>query len=151
VKKILLVDDDDSFRKMLRLTLVKIGYHVVEARDGNEALKLHRDVSPDVVLSDLIMPEKEGLETIRELRRLHPEAKIVAMSGGGRVTATDYLRIAKAMGADRTLAKPFSTDELTITLDSLLNKDPRPAWPGSHPSAGASRDGPAGGEEPVGR
>ena len=98
--KILLVDDDDSFRKMLRLTLTKMGYDVVEARDGKEALVLHHQLSPDLVLTDLIMPEKEGLETIEELRRVYPGIKIIAMSGGGRLSATNYLKVAKLMGRE---------------------------------------------------
>jgi len=122
--KILLVDDDDSFRKMLRLTLTKMGYDVVEARDGKEALVLHHQLSPDLVLTDLIMPEKEGLETIEELRRVYPGIKIIAMSGGGRLSATNYLKVAKLMGADRILAKPFSNDEMALALSDLLGEAP---------------------------
>jgi CheY-like chemotaxis protein len=118
--RILLVDDDDSFRKMLRITLVKMGYDVREARNGKEALGFFEQEQPDVVMTDLVMPEKEGLETIMELRRKQHGVKIIAMSGGGRVSAKDYLRIAKAMGADRVLAKPFSNDELRLALDGLL-------------------------------
>lgn len=118
--RILLVDDDDPFRKMLMLTLTKMGHHVMEARNGKEALKLFAHVAPDLVISDLIMPEKEGLETIGELRRKHPGVKIIAMSGGGRVSATDYLKIARALGADHVLAKPFSNDELKAAVAGLV-------------------------------
>jgi DNA-binding response OmpR family regulator len=114
--RILLVDDDDSYRKMLRLKLVKMGYEVSEACDGKQAVLLFAQIPPDIVLTDLIMPDKEGLETIGELKRSHPDARIIAMSGGGRVSAMDYLKIAKAMGASRVLAKPFADAELTAAL-----------------------------------
>ena len=120
--RILLVDDDDSFRKMLRLSLVRLGHEVVEARDGKEAVRLVREGPPDVMVTDLVMPEKEGLETIDEVRRQYPGLKIIAMSGGGRVNASDYLKIARAMGADQVLAKPFSIDEIAASLSSVLGK-----------------------------
>jgi len=120
--RILLVDDDDSFRKMLRLTLARMGHVVFEARNGREALRLYAQIPADVVMMDLVMPEKEGVETIEELRQKYPAVKIVAMSGGGRVSASDYLKIATAMGANRTLAKPFSNDELELTLQDLLGE-----------------------------
>jgi DNA-binding response OmpR family regulator len=119
MRRILLVDDDDSFRKMLRLTLVKLGYDVLEAGDGKEALRLIHEAPPDVVMTDLIMPEKEGLETIQALRRTHPSVKIIAMSGGGRINARDFLVVAKLFGAHRTLIKPFSNQEMTAALDEL--------------------------------
>lgn len=121
MKRILLVDDDDLFRRMLALILTKLGYEVREARNGKEAIKLFDDSAPDVVLTDLIMPEKEGLETIAELRQSHPNVKIIAMSGGGRVSAFDHLRVAKAMGADQILAKPFSNEAVAAALEMVLN------------------------------
>jgi DNA-binding response OmpR family regulator len=121
--KILLVDDDDALRKVLRLTLVKMGHAVVEARNGKEALALQRNEPFELILTDLIMPEKEGLETIEEFRKKFPEVKIIAMSGGGRVSVTDYLKIAKVMGADGILAKPFSNDEMAAAIDAVLAED----------------------------
>jgi DNA-binding response OmpR family regulator len=120
--RILLVDDDDSFRKMLRLSLIRMGHDVAEARDGKEAVRLINEGPPDIMITDLVMPEKEGLETIDEVRRQYPGMKIIAMSGGGRVNASDYLKIARAMGADQVLAKPFSIDEITATLASVMAK-----------------------------
>jgi DNA-binding response OmpR family regulator len=117
---ILLVDDDDSFRTMLRITLGKMQHEVIEARNGREALALYATRPPDLVITDLVMPEKEGMETIRELRQKYPGVKIIAMSGGGRVSAVDYLKISKTMGAKIILAKPFSNDELETALSSLL-------------------------------
>jgi CheY-like chemotaxis protein len=120
-KRILLVDDDDEFRKMLHLMLTQSGYDVVEARNGTEALTLLDRLPPDVVLTDLVMPEREGLEIIRELKVTHPALRIIAMSGGGRASASSYLKIASAMGADRVLAKPFSNSEIKLTLDYVLS------------------------------
>src|SRR4051812_5429477 len=117
---ILLVDDDDSLRTMLRITLIRLGYEVSEARNGREAIVLYKQRTPDLVLTDIVMPEQEGVQTIGELRSQHAGAKIIAMSGGGRAGAAGYLKIAKAMGADRVLAKPFSNDEMIAVLSELL-------------------------------
>jgi CheY-like chemotaxis protein len=118
--KLLLIDDDDLFRSMLCATLEEIGHTVTEARNGNEGLKLYQDGVTDLVITDLIMPEKEGIETIMDLRKKFPGVKIIAMSGGGRVSAGDYLRIAKQMGAGKILAKPFSNDELSAAIAEML-------------------------------
>ena len=119
--RILLVDDDDSFRKMLQLTLVKLGHEVTEARDGKEALHLCAQEPPDVVLTDLVMPEKEGLETIATLKRGWPEVKVIAMSGGARINARDFLKVAKLMGAHATLEKPFSNQEMAMAIEAVLS------------------------------
>ena len=118
---ILIVDDEDLFRKMLTLRLTRMGFEVAEARNGNEALQLHQRLHPDVMLTDLIMPEMEGIETIRRLKARFPSAKIVAMSGGGRLPAGDYLKMATIMGADRVLAKPFSNEELKVAVEEVLS------------------------------
>lgn len=116
MNRILLVDDDDEFRCMLRLTLVKLGHEVVEARNGDDALRLQGKAKADVLLTDLIMPEREGLETIQAFQRLHPRVKIVAMSGHGGSIGNTFLGIAKAFGATHTLTKPFSDQELSEAL-----------------------------------
>ncbi len=118
--KILLVDDDDAFRAMLRLTLMKLGHVVREACHGREALELYAKEPADLVLTDIVMPEQEGLETIYTLRHTYPNSKIVAMSGGGRMDAHDYLKIAKATGAHRVLAKPFPKEELAQAINEAL-------------------------------
>lgn len=118
--RILLVDDDDALRKALRLTLLKLGHEVLEAHNGNEALHLYAAEPPDLVMTDIIMPEKEGLETILELKRLHPPVKIIAMSGGGRANAIDYLKIARQMGVSKTLNKPFSADAMAAAIRDVL-------------------------------
>jgi DNA-binding response OmpR family regulator len=122
MQRILLVDDDAALRKLLRLYLSKMGYAVTEAANGNEALAMQQSEPAELVLTDLIMPEKEGLETIPELRKKYPGVKIIAMSGGGRVNASNYLKIAKMMGADHIMAKPFSYKELADALAQVLPK-----------------------------
>jgi CheY-like chemotaxis protein len=118
--RILLTDDDESFRRMLRLTLVRMGHTVDEARDGAQAWVKFQAQPTDLVIMDLIMPEKEGLETIQLFKKNRCTAKILAVSGGGRVDARDMLTIAKQLGADAVLPKPFSNEELTEVLKKLL-------------------------------
>jgi CheY-like chemotaxis protein len=114
--RILLVDDDQSFRPMLAETLSRLGHHVVTATNGDEALVLFREDAIDLVITDLIMPEREGLDVIRTLRRRAPNVKIIAMSGGGRTSPVTYLEIAKRLGAATVLAKPFSTEQLKSAI-----------------------------------
>ena len=120
--RILLVDDDESFRPMLHETLERLGYEVVVAVNGNEALDRYRERPADLVLTDVIMPEKEGLETIREIRREWPDAKIIAMSGGGRTTPENYLKMAQNMGAAKVLTKPFSNRDLLDAIEGVLGR-----------------------------
>lgn len=117
---ILLVDDDDSFRLMLSETLKELGHTVREARDGGEALRLYAERRSDLVLTDIVMPPPEGLETIYTLRLNDPKCRIIAMSGGGRLNATDYLEIARKSGAQRVLHKPFSQEELSLAIKQTM-------------------------------
>src|SRR4051812_16554225 len=121
--RILLVDDDDAFRVVLRITLVKLGYEVTEAANGGEAGPQPAPAPADLLLTDIVMPDQEGLETIQFFHRKHPLVKIVAMSGGGRIDARDFLRVAKMMGAARTFTKPFSSQDLAAALAELLPGD----------------------------
>jgi CheY-like chemotaxis protein len=118
--KILLVDDDEPFRKMLHKTLERAGYQVQDAPNGKAALELYRQEPTDLIITDLVMPEKEGLETIMELRRLNPAVKIIAMSGGGRMNPEVNLVMAQRLGAKRTLAKPFSQQEILDAIARVL-------------------------------
>lgn len=117
---ILLIDDEAPLREMLRTVLEQFGHEVTEARDGREALGLYQPERHDLVLTDLIMPGKEGIETMLELRKRNPAVRIIAMSGGGRVTSVDYLQIARQIGARRVLSKPFSHAELLNAVDDVL-------------------------------
>lgn len=117
---ILIVDDDDAIRKMLRITLTRMGHSVDDVSNGSKAWAAFQARPADLVIMDLIMPEKEGLETIRQFRRNGAKTKILAVSGGGRMDARDLLVIAEQLGADKILAKPFSGEELTAVLNVLL-------------------------------
>jgi CheY-like chemotaxis protein len=116
---ILIIDDDDSLRDSLRRTLHKEGYTIMEASEGGRGLKLLERSSVDLILLDMFMPDKDGLETIRELRLAHPEIPIIAMSGGGFRGTVDVLHVAKKLGVRRTLGKPFTREQL---LDALCEE-----------------------------
>lgn len=118
--KILIIDDDNEFREMLHEMVEREGYIVYSAPDGAEGIKIHNREKPGLVIIDIIMPEKEGLETILELKKNAPDLKIIAISGGGRSHPGDYLRTAKHFGADRTLAKPFTKDDLLNSISDVL-------------------------------
>jgi len=105
---------------MLHKTLERAGYEVQDAADGKYVLEAYRRNPCDLILTDLIMPQKEGLETITEVRRFNPRVKIIAMSGGGRAGPTGYLDMAKQLGAKRTLAKPFSREQLLDAIAEVL-------------------------------
>ncbi|MFH2000041.1 MAG: response regulator [Planctomycetota bacterium] len=117
---ILVMDDEEQVRLLIREYLERADHQVLEAADGREGLRIFREQTADLVIVDLIMPGKEGLETIAELRRDDPEVKIIAISGGGRVDANDYLLLAKNMGALITLNKPFTRQELLDSVQKLL-------------------------------
>jgi CheY-like chemotaxis protein len=117
---ILVIEDDDQLRTMLRETLERVGYKVTEARNGNEGIKRYRENPADVVITDIIMPEKEGVETIIELKRDFPDVNILAISGGGRVPAEEYLFMVEKLGAKRTLAKPFIREKLLEAVRELI-------------------------------
>jgi CheY-like chemotaxis protein len=123
MKKILLVDDDDALRKTLSHILRDAGYAVEEASNGAIALNSYGRAPSDLVITDLIMPDREGLETIRELRRLYSGVRIIAISGGGFGEARAYLDCATAFGADRTIAKPFARDEVLSAVAEVLGTD----------------------------
>jgi len=120
MKLILVVDDEAPVRATLRRVLTKAGYDVKEARDGAQGLAEVVRARPDLVICDILMPTKEGLETIRELRHAQPDLPILAISGGGRLGTTDFLRYAEQFGAAATLHKPFSPDEIITTVGHLL-------------------------------
>ena len=120
--RILLVDDDDAIRGMLRKMLMSAGFEVEEAANGNVAVAAYCRQPSDLVITDLVMPEKDGLETIMELRRLDPAVKIIAMSGGGRSLGPGerYLESARTFGALRVLSKPFSASALLKAVSDVL-------------------------------
>ncbi len=117
--RILVIDDDDEVRDTLCNILRSAGFEATAARNGEEGLRLFDEVGTDAVVTDIVMPGMEGIETIRELRRRRAGVKIVAISGGGRSGVADYLALAEKLGADATLYKPFSRDKLLAALADL--------------------------------
>jgi len=109
---------------MLKEALTRAGYEVTEALDGKEGISLYLKEPIDLVITDIVMPNKEGIETIIELRQSFPEVKIIAMSGGGRIIPEDYLYMAKGLGAKRTFAKPFDLEKLLESIHELLQEGP---------------------------
>jgi DNA-binding response OmpR family regulator len=118
--RILVVDDEVEVTMMLRDILERAGYEVIDAPDGEVALKVHQENPADLMIIDIIMPKKEGIETIMEVRRNFPEVKIIAISGGGRFEPGEYLMAAKEAGAMRTFSKPIGRDELLDAVRELL-------------------------------
>ncbi len=121
--RILVMDDDEIFRPILREMLEFSGLEVEEAANGAIGLLMCKEKKIDLVISDVIMPEKEGLEVIRELKRDYPNIKIIAMSGGGHIGPVDYLDMAQKLGAHATLMKPFSHQQLMDAVNDLLNRN----------------------------
>ena len=118
----MLIDDEIELRATVSRLLQRAGYEVVTAANGAEALATARFVRADLIITDILMPEKEGLETIAELRREFPELPVIAVSGGGIVDPDSYLALAQKLGADRALAKPFGFQELLSTVQELLDE-----------------------------
>jgi CheY-like chemotaxis protein len=122
--RIVIIEDDDALRPVLLQSVRKLGHEACAEPDGKAGLRRVRAEPPDLVITDMVMPEKEGVATIRELRRDFPAVKILAISGGGRGNSADYLAYAKRFGATATLAKPFSRDELRAVLEKILTPPP---------------------------
>lgn len=120
MSKVLLIDDDASFRMLVSLWLTRAGHEVVVAGDGRHGVQLVNEQSFDLVLTDIVMPDQEGIETIMTLRRDGRKVPILAMSGGGALDNTFYLRSAQALGANDTIAKPFTSSELLDKIAGLL-------------------------------
>jgi len=120
MRSILVIDDDKLMCMALAKILMSAGYTVVQAFDGDEGLKLYRAQNFDLVITDLIMPDKEGIQIIRELRKENSQIRIIAMSAGGRGGATDYLKWARLMGAKQCLSKPIKREDLLGAVESVL-------------------------------
>jgi DNA-binding NtrC family response regulator len=118
--RILVIDDDEQIRDLLLLTLERAGHEVVAAANGEEGTRLYRSQKQDLVITDILMPEKEGIMTIFELRHDFPDVKIIAISGGGQFgPSSHYLEMAKHIGALLTIAKPFDSKELLEAVNKL--------------------------------
>jgi YesN/AraC family two-component response regulator len=117
---ILVIDDEAPIRLMLRILLESEWFTVSEACDGTEGIKCYRENAADLIITDIIMPEKEGIETIMTLRKENPSIKIIAMSGGGKNNADGYLKTAKLLGALETLKKPIRKDVLLSVIKKYI-------------------------------
>ncbi len=120
--RVLVIDDEPQIRSMLRMMLERAGHEVEEAPDGIEGIRIYRNNPVDLIISDLIMPNKDGIGMIIELKKEFPDVKIIAMSGGGLNKPEGYLEGAKKLGAQRTLTKPIDRDELLRTVSDILNE-----------------------------
>jgi DNA-binding response OmpR family regulator len=119
--KILVIDDEPSILLMIKKMLEKEGHKVDLALNGKDGTEIFENIKPDLVITDIIMPEKEGLETILELRKKNPGLKIIAISGGGRIGPEGYLPSAKYLGADLVFQKPLVQKEFIAAVSGLLN------------------------------
>jgi len=118
---VLVIDDDPQMRRTLRRLLSANDHDVLDAEDGREGIWMFRDQKPDLVITDLIMPGIEGIETIREIRRHTPDAKVIAISGGGMTQDPRFLRAAHKLGADVVMQKPVRMSDLMSAVNNLLN------------------------------
>ena len=120
---ILLVEDDKELREMLKISLLRNNYTVLEAENGKDAIVHFKPLLTDLVVTDLIMPEEDGLKVVIKLKELKPSIKIIAISGGGKVGPGSYLNLAKALGADAIYSKPFSINDLVVKIEELLGTE----------------------------
>ena len=118
--RILIIDDESQIRSMLRLMLERDGYEVVEAPDGIEGIRAYRQKPADLIITDLIMPNKDGIGMIIELQKEFPDVKIIAMSGGGLNKPEGYLKGAKKLGAACTLTKPIDREKMLRAVKNII-------------------------------
>ena len=117
---LLVVDDDAAFRAAVRRALSGAGHVIEEAADGRQALKALDAARPDLVVTDIIMPDSDGIELIAALKKVHPGVRVLAISGRGNMGPLDLLKMASVVGADATLPKPLSGDELLEAVEKLV-------------------------------
>lgn len=122
MKKILVVDDEDAIRSMISVVLKAHDREFVEASNGTEAKQLIESSSFDLVISDVIMPDCDGIELVMSIRQKRPSLPVIIMSGGGRVQAVHYLNLAEKLGAARVFEKPFDTAALRRAVAELLGE-----------------------------
>jgi DNA-binding response OmpR family regulator len=126
IARILIIDDEAPIRRLLRIHLERAGYQVMDAPDGRAGLALHAADPADLVITDLFMPEVDGIETIRELRRVGRGVKVIVMSGGDSTGRLSMLGDAKLLGADRAFSKPAKPEDVLKAIRELLAGDPPP-------------------------
>ena len=121
MSSILIIEDDSGVRDLFKKCLEKAGHEVHCANDGEAGLKSYRDFQSDLVITDMVMPKKEGVETIFELKREFPDVKIIAISGGGLLEPGRYLALAKAQGVEKILQKPIKSSLLLSSTEEVLD------------------------------
>ncbi|MBC8192767.1 MAG: response regulator [Candidatus Marinimicrobia bacterium] len=119
---VLVMDDDESIRDLLIFALEDEGYEVFSAKDGIAGMALFKQHAIDLVITDIIMPGKEGIEIVREIKQYHPETRLIVMSGFDGIGQNDYLKYASLFGADQTFRKPFDIHEFIGCVRDLLSK-----------------------------
>ena len=124
MKKILVIDDEPLIRTYLKATLERAGYTVEEASNGEEGLRKFYTFAPQLIITDIVMPDKDGIELIREIRKTDNATKFIAISGGGYIEAEKYLTLAQALDIETCLKKPLHTKELLAAVSELLGAEP---------------------------
>jgi CheY-like chemotaxis protein len=122
MSRILVIDDEADFRKMVRRMLEIEGHEVIEASNGIEGLDKFRALAPELIVTDIFMPEKSGYETIMQIRAEAPDIRIIAISGSGGIATADFFQAAKEAGADQALAKPFRPAQLIDAVDEQVKR-----------------------------
>ncbi len=120
--RILLIDDDDEFRLMFKEMLERANYEVFDINNGKEGINFYRSNPTDLIITDIVMPEKEGIETIINLMKEFSNIKIIAISGGGRSGPQNYLETAKLLGAKYSFTKPFQKEDILKAIESCIGK-----------------------------
>lgn len=120
MKNILVIDDDSIMRETLRDILISEDYNVMDAADGVEGMSILEMLPFDMVVTDVLMPDKDGIEVIMEAKKKYPNINIVAISGGGYISAENYLKMASELGANATVVKPFDIDLFLLEVNRLL-------------------------------
>lgn len=118
--RVLVIDDEPQIRSLVKRFLSQAGYEVDQAGDGLDGVKQMKENPADLVITDILMPKQEGLETIRQIREIYPDCKIIAMSGGSQLTAMDFLPIAQKFGAAKIFHKPIDFQELVEAVKELV-------------------------------
>jgi DNA-binding response OmpR family regulator len=121
---ILVIEDSKALRLIVEHSLSQAGYRVTSAQDGSEGVRLWEETQPELVITDIMMPERDGIETIREIRRQKPHAKILAMTGFYRSGSIDFPEMLRRLGADDVLTKPFLPKALLAKVDAMLKRPP---------------------------
>jgi CheY-like chemotaxis protein len=117
---ILVIEDDKDLREMIKTALIRKDHVVLEAENGKEALIHFKPSVTDLVITDLIMPDEDGMKVIMKIRDMKKGIKVIAISGGGKAGPGSYLNVAKALGADAVYSKPFSINDLILKIEDLL-------------------------------